>query len=541
MKKTRFWKKVAGCLGVAFLFFMVFGAISYGEDVNELIREAGKTIRESKKQMFRGNKEEALKILNRASEMIEKIDTMDPDNPKLKSLKNKYTRQEKDLQKRMGKVEKKSAGPGKPTQKQDKKAKKVPYHARNVLKEMDGKFRRIEGALKYMEEAKTREPFNWSEIERRFENIEKILAELPGDLADAKDKAAEEGVLEHPKFVEYAGRIKEADNRYQAKKAEMIAFKDNREKKSMAVGEDVESFLSVVKPHEDKIRLYNIGVNFMDPNADFEKMSMTFEEFQKFTEKELPKIQAAYQDFAKKYGKTEREVENSLDQAGFSGKTNPKYLFAEIQTLFDRLPVTRKKTADFIVQSKVDEKLEPARIDSVHDFHKMKYLGGDFEKLLQMALKIDPDNESAKASLLTLDKRIAEAKERFMKKVDKVTWPDHASSAPKDSGKLAKVAREFLEELEKNNTRKKDTETRKVIAVVVTGPWSVQKRNILGEPVMYGLPVLAASVLKSEKKDNFARVYSLTLRTLEKKDAEPKPPFGSVTVGNSYYIRRDKL
>ena len=76
-----------------------------------------------------------------------------------------------------------------------------------------------------------------------------------------------------------------------------------------------------------------------------------------------------------------------------------------------------------------------------------------------------------------------------------------------------------------------------MLAVVITGPWRVFKKNILHEPIQYGLPVITAVQLDSEKADNLARVYILTMLTAEHKGVKPEPPFIGSAVGDSYYIR----
>jgi hypothetical protein len=79
------------------------------------------------------------------------------------------------------------------------------------------------------------------------------------------------------------------------------------------------------------------------------------------------------------------------------------------------------------------------------------------------------------------------------------------------------------------------------LAVSVTGPWSVQKQNLLGNPIMYGLPIKLAVRVDSDAELNVVRVYDLTMRTVEKAGVEMEPPFDHITVGNSYFIRPDKV
>jgi hypothetical protein len=54
---------------------------------------------------------------------------------------------------------------------------------------------------------------------------------------------------------------------------------------------------------------------------------------------------------------------------------------------------------------------------------------------------------------------------------------------------------------------------------------------------MYGLPILLAVHVDSDKELDVARVYVLTIRTAEMRGVKMEPPFDHITVGDSYYIR----
>jgi hypothetical protein len=58
---------------------------------------------------------------------------------------------------------------------------------------------------------------------------------------------------------------------------------------------------------------------------------------------------------------------------------------------------------------------------------------------------------------------------------------------------------------------------------------------------MYGLPVVVAVQKESDKRNDIARVFSLTLRTAEMRGVKMEPPFDHATVGGSNYIRPGAL
>ncbi len=63
------------------------------------------------------------------------------------------------------------------------------------------------------------------------------------------------------------------------------------------------------------------------------------------------------------------------------------------------------------------------------------------------------------------------------------------------------------------------------------------KKNLLEEPIQYGLPIVSAEQVESEKELDLARVYEGTLLTEEYKGVKTAPPFIGAAVGDSYYIR----
>lgn len=154
---------------------------------------------------------------------------------------------------------------------------------------------------------------------------------------------------------------------------------------------------------------------------------------------------------------------------------------------------------------------------------------------LDLAKQYDAANAVVQRVAGSLDQQIAAQMKVFGKKIDSHTFPKQAGNAPSGAKNLTKVAKKWFEASKDWGSR--ETNPYKILKVVVTGPWSVQKKNILGEPIMYGLPVHIAVQLQKDKDQNMARVFSLTLRTDEMKGVKKEPPFNHATVGSSYFIR----
>lgn len=117
-------------------------------------------------------------------------------------------------------------------------------------------------------------------------------------------------------------------------------------------------------------------------------------------------------------------------------------------------------------------------------------------------------------------------------KIEGKTWPAAKGSAADHAGAL-----DYL----KNTWGKDEKHQYTVLGTVITGEWSVQKKDLIGQPIMYGLPVLVAVQTPEDHAQGLARVFRLTLRTPEGAGAKMSSPFTSDTVGDSYFIRADKI
>jgi hypothetical protein len=158
----------------------------------------------------------------------------------------------------------------------------------------------------------------------------------------------------------------------------------------------------------------------------------------------------------------------------------------------------------------------------------------------KLAAQFDQDNPRVKEFNSGLDSWIEEDMKALNAKIDKVTWSGRADSAPGNADKLSDIAVKFLQK-EENKRAQKNIEVGKVLAVAVTGPWRVFKKNLLGEPIQFNLPILCAVEYKSDKDLDVVRVYDSTLLTEEYKGVKMAPPFLGATMGNSYYMRPSAL
>jgi hypothetical protein len=151
---------------------------------------------------------------------------------------------------------------------------------------------------------------------------------------------------------------------------------------------------------------------------------------------------------------------------------------------------------------------------------------------LEMAARYNSDSPKVKEMNRSLDSRLKADIDQFNAGIDRRTWPGNSA------GPIAEAALTYFT---RSGEWFKPPHPGKVLGVAIHGDWSVQERDILGNPIMFGIPVFVAALMDEEKETGLARVYDLTLRTEQKQGVKTEPPFSSDTVGSSFYIRADKI
>jgi hypothetical protein len=256
-----------------------------------------------------------------------------------------------------------------------------------------------------------------------------------------------------------------------------------------------------------------------------------------FESGEVHKLKPAIEAFAKKYGTTGSQIDQKAEAMGYSGDVRASFPYVELVQGIDNVEKTRTVMADDLIRRAEDMKSSLSRgvsdFQRANQYARMKAWGA-------VAERFEMENPRVKVFNSTLDSWIEEDQRTMAAKIDNVSWPGHADDASRDADKLAEVVYLFLQK-ESDKLAAKDQDSRKMLSVVITGPWRVFKKNILGEPIQYGLPILGAVQHESEKARNLARVYQLTMLTQEYKGVEMAPPFIGSAVGNSYYIRPSQV
>jgi hypothetical protein len=139
----------------------------------------------------------------------------------------------------------------------------------------------------------------------------------------------------------------------------------------------------------------------------------------------------------------------------------------------------------------------------------------------------DPDVKNLQAETVSLEKGASD-------KIASTKWEDHRN-APANAADLAAAGMKFF----KGDKDWADRNT--ILAVSVKGQWTVQKKNILGAPILYGIAVNVAVQEEGDKGQNQARVFDGTLITVEMEGVKPEPPFDGFYVGGNWMVNADSV
>lgn len=555
MRKTT-TRYLAFTLALAFTFglFPCLAAPAAAQDAKALIKEADKSIRQAERDMFSGKTDKAIASLDNIREMIDKAKAADPNYSPIKSAERKYTKLVKDLERRTGRdlgggtttTQAPSGGPAAPPKPQAKPAgegappakpaaagpeapsqAKLPYAARQPLSQVDGALSSVDNSIRKLLDPN----FPADAKESTVKNIDSKLEYARKMLEEAKKLAAEKGVASHPDFDELEAKLADATKRADEAKSGYKAAQAAASATAQEVNADVKALekeYERVRPVFDKASGVAIYYNDLEP---VEKLIKEIEAFEK---DDLSGLKSKAAAFAAKYGSTKEEIDKKADSMGFTrGTYSASFPYTAITEGIENVAKTRTVMADDLVR-KAKDMIDNAK-GHIHDFGRI----GNQERIKAygaLAERFDAESPRVKEFLSGLDAWVKKDTDALNAKIDKATWPGQAASAPADAEALTKTARDFLQK-EADKAAAKGKEGRKVLAVAITGSWRVFKKNLLGEPIQYGLPIVSAEQAESEKGLDLARVYQGTLLTEEFKGVKQAPPFIGAAVGDSYYIR----
>jgi len=538
-------------------------------DAKTLLKQVSKELRQAERDMFAGKVDKAIFALEPIKKRLIEVKTADPNNPGLKTAENKYKKLVKDLERRTGKdlgggtltaaktstqtelppkpevkpmTEKRPSAPAtvdakttavkpaSPTHVTQAAAHaKLPHDARRPLSEATSQIGRVDGYIKKLLDPKS--TFNKKQL---VDNMDKSLALARTKFDEAKALSAKKGVTSHPDFDKTAADLAAAEQKVAKAKQQYEATKTAAAASSKEVDADVKALLADykrVEPLFAKATGYVMYYNYLKPVKEL------LSQIENFEKNDLNKIHDAMKAFAQKYGSARKEIDEKAEAMGYSGQGRASFPYTALSEGIENVQKTRTVMADDLIRRASDMKDRTSK--GISDFARPKQ-----HKIIKawgkLAAQFDQDNPRVKEFNSGLDSWIEEDMKALNAKIDKATWPGRADNAPGNADKLSDIAVKFLQK-EENKRAQKNIEVGKVLAVAVTGPWRVFKKNLLGEPIQYNLPILCAVEYKSDKDLNVVRVYDSTLLTEEYKGVKMAPPFLGATVGNSYYMRPSAL
>jgi hypothetical protein len=534
---------------IVFSLLCWVGHTVQAQDAKTMLKEVNQGLRQAERDMFAGNNDKAIASLDPLKEKLTALQAADPNNPGLKAAQNKYEKLVKDLERRTGKnlgggtltateTSSQPALPAKPEATampetaapaksvQAEKAggtAKLPYDARAPYSKATSEISRIDGYIERLQNP----DFNRDQV---VKNMDLTLSSARENLDKARALAAEKGVTQHPDFEKAEADLAAANQKATDAKAAYEDAKVAAAAQSKEVDADVKALLDEYNRVEP---VFAKATGYVSYYNDLETVKALIADIESFEKNERDNLEAKMAAFAHKYGATGDEIDKKADAMGYSGQARASFPYTGLSQGIENVEKTRVVMADDLIRRAQDMKDQTSK--GIHDFARPK----QYQRIRgwgEMAARFDPDNPRVKEFNSGLDAWIAEDMKTLNAKVDKVTWPENASNAPGDAKELCKVAVEFLQK-EEDRRAAENKEVGRILAVVITGPWRVFQKNILGEPIQYNLPILCAVQYESDKDLNVARVYDSTLLTEERKGVAMAPPFTGATVGNSYYIR----
>ena len=554
---------------IALSLIFLMGQTTEAVDAKVLLKQVSQELRQAERDMFAGKIDKAIFALEPIRKRLVELKAADPNNPGFKSIENKYKKLVKDLERRTGKdlgggtltaaetsiqtslppkpevkpmPEKRSSTPatGKAQTTTEETAPpaqattaaahaKLHYSVKAPFSRTNVEIGKADGYIEKLNDPKS--TFNKEQL---VGMLETSLALARTNLDEAKVLAAKKGVTSHPDFDKAEAGLSAAEQKATEAKQRYKEAKTAAAASSKEIDAHVKALLVEYKRVEP---LFAKATGYVTHYNDLEPVKELLSQIENFEKNDLDKINDAMKAFAQKYGSTRGQIDQKADSMGYSGQGRASFPYTALSEGIENVKKTRTVMADDLIRRASDMRDQTSK--GISDFARPE----QYKRIKawgELAAQLDPDNSRVKEFNSGLDSWVKEDMKALNAKIDKVTWPGHADNAPDDADKLSKIAVKFLQK-EENKRAERNIEVGKVLVVVVTGPWRVFKKNLLGDPIQYNLPILCAVEYESDKDLNVVRVYDSTLLTEEYKGVKMAPPFLGATVGNSYYIRPSAL
>ena len=507
------------------LLALVFGSLPvvlHGQDVRAMERQANSELRSAQNHLFSGRFEESSAALDAVEKLLESIRELDPSSNALRSFEQRLQRQRTDLARRMPADPPPQAetppAPGAPPAAAPATTappRPLPRNTRQEIRPLNNALSTLERAERNrLERILEGDSHQMQQMESTMKRIRDQLDNLPVLYEKVVAVAKTENVADHPEITAAKARIAEVTALTEDKMAAARAFVEKAEAARIEAANDAAALAALFDEHR-AAHFQPIGnLAHAYTAEDIHRAFTLLAEY----EKVRPALEETLAAYEEKYGTSRQEIERAT---GSMANVYPWQNFRENMRTMEEVPVR--------LAARIKETIESglADLERRHDFYRLR----SHEELRTLAgfqQQYAPDAPAVE----NLGERLAADLEKYHARIAQRTWPACKGEAADRTGAL-----QYFQSTWGKDERRQYT----VLDTVVTGDWSVQKRDITGRPTMYGLPVLLAVQTPEDKTNGLARVFILTARTPESGNAKMEPPFTSDTVGDSYFIRAAAL
>lgn len=504
------------------VFFLAIPLLLNAQSATDIVKELNTELRNAQSAYFNQKFEKSLEGVEKSSALIENLKKIDAQHKQLKSFEQRLGKLKSDLDKKLKKSEaggivSKAPANSRPAQafgktdisKTARLPRKTAAELRELSKTMDSLERFEKGRMDRLAQGENPERVEsiLGEISAKAESIDGLLAKLTA-------AAQEEGALEHPEYLE----IKERSAMVKAWATQQI--KDTREKVAKlqagqaAATEAADNLKKLWEEYDDK---FFTKINNLSYENSMEKLGEAFNLIAEFNLQKSALL-STIEDFEKKFGNTREAIEEAT---GGMDAVYPWENFKQALQNLDKTPARMAENMKSMLEGEISS------LPSRHDFYRIDR-HNEIKKMVEFCRKNVADFTQAAEIAAKLETDL----NKFHEKIAAHEWPANKGSSSDQAAAL-----EYLS----NSWGKDQKHNYKVLGTVVRGDWSVQKKDLLGQPIMYGLPVLLAVQKPEDKEHGLARVFVLTLRTAEAAGIKMAPPFTSDTVGDSHFIKAEKI
>ena len=353
-----------------------------------------------------------------------------------------------------------------------------------------------------------------------------------GKLDEVRKKAARQDIpADHPAFVSIEQRIANA----RAAGAGQVVSLDERKADRASVAADIGSRLEAIDAAgnevEERARADGgLALPAVNPTAaaHIEQLTRKLEAVEALRLEALATVAARTDGYGQDPVAAVERMEKESGASAVAARNAARYLAQTLPQEISDARLSAAQTIETLVASRMDA-FDRGRVQDFSFRQQLDELGAT----LDAAVKLAPDAP-----------RLGQLRRRFQ--ADRIGWearwlaaidkrqfehhPDADTSAAILAGAEAFAERQWGED---GRYEYQD--------LVVTGPWRVTKKDLLGRPTQYGLPVIVAVEDPRDSGRDVWRYFELTLVTPESAAPKQAPPFEGQHVGDSGYLRPGAL